>query len=203
MSHIRVFSRFISTALVASGWVSSVAAQQPDSSLEVPGHAADSVGTGHLSAGCQIVRVTILGLGGYVGYLIGSVTELPALGAGLPGGVVVGAEALGAVAGAVLVANAPIALERRLPLCPASLRTVSGRPPSGIAACRAMRLLDGAFGAFAGAIAAGGVALPLVLSGRGRRTIPVLFVTLPVVGAVGAAVAAGHRPPCGTVPPGG
>lgn len=91
--------------------------------------AADSSEPRSLSVGCQLMRVTTLAAGGYVGYLIGGLIDLPTFGAGLPSGVVVGAEVLGTVAGVVWAADAPLLL--RLPLCPASLRTVWGRPARG------------------------------------------------------------------------
>lgn len=193
------------TALILSclAPLSTVPAQQRDSAARgaqplLPHvSAADTLDSGSpvpLNGGCHAVRAVALGLGGYLGYLIGSLGALPLALADAPESAVIGAEALGTFLGAVWIADAP--MSRPLPLCPSSLRTLSGRPTDHVAACRASRVLAGALGASEGAVLAVAAALPLVLTNQARRTVSVLIIAVPAVGAVGAAVRAGRRPPC-------
>ena len=183
--------------------LSSVHAQQADSAARaaraVPllTSAADTLDSRppmQLSGGCNAVRAVGFGLGVYLGYLIGELGSLPLASADAPRAAIVGVETLGAVAGALWIADLP--LSRPLPLCPSSLRTLSGRPTNHVAACRASRILSGTLGAAGGAVIAVAAALPLVLTTQAHGTVSVLIIALPAAGAISSALAAGRRPPC-------
>lgn len=181
--------------------LSSVHAQQADSAVRaarpVPSlpSAADTLAASppvQLGGGCNAVRA--VGLGGYLGYLIGELGSVPLAFADAPRTAIVGVEALGAVVGALWIADLP--LSRPLPLCPSTLRTLSGRPTNHVAACRASQVLFGVLGASGGALIALVAALPLVLTNQAHGTVSVLIIALPAAGAVSSALAAGRRPPC-------
>ena len=181
--------------------LSSVHAQQADSAVRaarpLPVSVVDTLEPGspvHLSGGCNAARAVGLGLGGYLGYLIGELGSLPLAYADAPQAAIVSVETMGAVVGALWIADLP--LSRPLPLCPSSLRTLSGRPTNHLAACRASQILSGALGAAGGAVIAVAAALPLVLTNQARGTVSVLIIALPAAGAVSSALAAGRRPPC-------
>jgi len=162
---------------------------------------ADSAAPFHPSAGCQAVRGTLLGSTGYVGYLAGELAAFPvaywdARAANVVG---VGLGAAGAVAGVLLGLDAP--LQRRMPLCPRALHTISGRSDRRARACTAGRVIGGLLGASTGAMMAGAsvVADPTVLLTNGdaaRRHTSALALVLPIAGAVSGSIAAGRVSPC-------
>ncbi len=147
----------------------------------------------NLSAGCQLSRVVAVGLAGYLGYLIAGLAQYPLeLEAGSRESVAV--DIAGAVTGVILIADAP--MSRALPFCPESLRTLSNRPTNHGGACRASRVLNAGLGAAVGAVAAGAVAIPFVVFGRGRDVVNELLIVLPVAGTISGAIRAGKVPPC-------
>ena len=173
---------------------SAVRAARPVPSLSSATDTLDSSPPVQLGGGCNAVRAVGLGLGSYLGYLIGELGSLPLVFADAPRTAIVGVEALGAVVGALWIADLP--LSRPLPLCPSTLRTLSGRPTNHVAACRGSQILSGALGAAGGALIAVVAALPLVLTNQAHGTVSVLIIALPAAGAVSSALAAGRRPPC-------
>ena len=146
-----------------------------------------------LSTGCQVSRGAALGLAGYLGYLIGQLAQFP-LALNSDAGESVAINVAGAVTGVILFADAP--LSRPLPFCPETLRTVANRPTNHAGACSASRVLNAGLGAAAGAVVAGGLAIPFVLSNSGRGVARGMLVALPVAGAIGGAIRAGNAPPC-------
>lgn len=146
-----------------------------------------------LSGACHVSRGVALGLAGYLGYLVGELAQFPLALSG-ESGESIGINVVGAVAGVILIADAP--LSRPLPFCPKEMLTLANRPTPHVAACRASRVLNGGLGAAAGAVAAGALAIPFVLANSGRSIVNGLLITLPAAGAIGGAVRAGHAPPC-------
>ena len=154
----------------------------------------DSLPRTPLSAGCQVSRVVLAGGAGYLGYLIGSLAKLPLTGAHGPSSLTAGFQVAGVISAVVLFADEP--LLRPLPFCPTSMRTLSNRNSDRPGACRAWRVLNGILGAAGGAVVAGAVALPFVLTNRAIGTGRAIFIALPAAGAVLGALRAGRRPPC-------
>ena len=152
-----------------------------------------AAGSLNLSVGCQVTRGVSVALAGYLGYLIGELAQFPlALQNG--GSASVAVDVAGAVAGIVLIADAPVS--RPLPFCPEELHTLSNRPTTHAGACRASRVLNAGLGAAAGVVAAGAVAIPFVLSNSGRTVVNGLLIALPAVGAIAGAIRSGNAPPC-------
>lgn len=143
---------------------------------------------------CNVIRVTALAAGGYVGYAIGGLSELPLAIWNAPPAVARGIEIVGAAAGVLFILDQP--MDRRLPFCPASLRTLSGRPVSTTAACRSARFLYFVLGVAGGTLAAGVTALPFALTNSGGHAGQILFIALPAAGGVAGIIGVGRSPPC-------
>lgn len=159
---------------------------------------ADSLPQVPLSAGCQVSRAVAAGGAGYLGYLAGSLAELPLTLADGPTALTVGFQVAGVISAVVLFADEP--LLRPLPFCPESMRTLSNRNSDRPGPCRAWRVLNGMWGAAGGAVAAGAVALPFVLTNGNIGTVKAIAIALPAAGAVMGAIRAGRSPPCTVTP---
>ena len=193
-------------ALLSITAIHSVAAQSRDSAQRgvhpLPATSegvTDSLPRVPLSAGCQVSRAVIAGGAGYLGYLIGSLAELPLTVADGPTSLTVGFRVAGVISAVVFFADEP--LSRPLPFCPESMRTLSNRNSDRPGACRAWRALNGILGAAGGAVVAGAVALTFVLANRDIGAVKAIFVALPAAGAVMGAIRAGRSPPCAMTPP--
>lgn len=155
---------------------------------------SDTLPAVRLSGGCQVSRTVLAAGAGYLGYLIGSLAQLPLTLADGPTQLTVGFQVAGVISAVVLFADEP--LSRPIPFCPKSMRTLSNGKANGPAACRASRMLNGILGAAGGAVAATAVALPFVLAKRNNGTVASIFIALPAAGAVVGAIRAGRSPPC-------
>ena len=173
-----------------------------DSAVRAAGVRVDSTALLRSEGGCQMVRGAVLGMAAYQGIRAGSLAGLTLRSWHGSQAFVVGAETVGAAASVIWAMYEP--LPRPLPLCPADLRTVSGRRPSRTIGCRASQFGEGMLGLHAGSI--GAVALvPVVtavefVGGRSkeerRKHRRVILVALPLAGAAVGALDAQRRPPC-------
>ena len=175
-----------------------------DSALRAAGVRVDSGPQRQLATGCQVVRGTVLGVAVYEGIAVGGLTDLTVRSWNGPRGVVLGAQALGAAAAVLWALNEP--LPRPLPMCPAGMRTVSGRAPNAVVGCRAAQLTGGMVGLHGGSVAAVGL-VPIVtvvefLRGHSkeqmRRDRRMILVGLPLAGAAVGTLEAQRRRPCST-----
>ncbi|AHG88916.1 hypothetical protein J421_1379 [Gemmatirosa kalamazoonensis] len=208
-------ARAVALLLVSACASTTLRAQQPDSAQRGPiAHPTGALVAGdssaavvsqeafRLNAGCQLSRAAVLGIGGYMGYVMGDLAALSMTPGHLPSrDTFLGVGVVGAVVGVVSYADVPLA--HRLPFCPRAMRTVSGRSSLGAVSCRAARVVNGMLGFSSGSLVAFLVNLPGEL-GDGlhgdtrahHKARAMASVTLPVAGAVAGVLMAGEQPVC-------
>ena len=173
-----------------------------DSAVRAAGVRIDSTAPLRSEQGCRKVRGAVLGMAAYQGYRAGSLTHVTVRSWHGPPAIVFGAEAVGAATAVVWAMFEP--LPRPIPLCPAEMRTISGRSPNGTIGCRASQITAGMLGMSSASVAAGVVAPTVTvfefLGGRTkahrRRDRKMIVIGLPLAGAAAGAFDAHRRTPC-------
>src|ERR1700737_5009701 len=117
---LALFRSLMVLGVASSAIVPTLGAQQLDSipvGVRRPVPTADTIAIAPLplGGGCQLSRAVAVGLAGYLGYLIGQLSQLP-LALSSESGESMGLNVAGAVAGVILIADVP--LSHPLPFCP-------------------------------------------------------------------------------------